>query len=415
MKTTNSKKKAFKGVPIWNFLSKKIPAGTMFIPLILSAIITTISIHCGLGESLWDFMGNPMKDLFGASGQMLLIGLMLFCTGTAITGRDFIEVGKRGVWPMLARFVPAYVLSAVVILVCGVNGFLGIDAITFTVCVTSVNAALYMGVIEPYGDAADNGNFPILLILAMPLVPFIFLSSFGEGEGSLLTKIMQIFSLLIPFLLGVLLGNLDPKIRSVFKSGNTIILPFLGFEFGSNIDLVKAFQGEIILAALLLTVIFLAIAIILPSIVECFILKRPCYVSMGSCALAGTALSIPPMFENYTFGGTAGADAASNSLAILAFVLLITNILCPFFTKWTMNYYFKHDAERARSLFSQTHPELLAAVYDADGNYRTHHHNHEIFSHIFHIRSHKEPVRMPLKEAQSEKAEKAPQQTETGI
>lgn len=389
MEKTKKEKKKFEGIEIWNFLNKKIPAGTMLIPLIISAIITTISIHCGLGESLWEFMGNPMEDLFGKSGQMLLIGLMLFYTGTAITARDFVEVARRGVWPMLARFIPAYGISAIVMIFCGVNGFLGIDTITFTVCVTSVNAALYMGVIEPYGDTSDNGNFPILLILAMPLVPFIFLSSFGEGGGDMLSKIMQIFSLLIPFLLGVILGNLDPKIRKVFKSGNAVILPFLGFEFGSNIDLVDAFQGRVIIGALLLTVIFLAISIIIPAIVELFALKRPCYVTMGSSALAGTALSIPPMLDTYTFGTIAGADAAKDSIAMLAFVLLITNILCPFLTKWTMNYYFKHNQVMARKIFKDTHPELLEAVYDENGNYRTHHHNHQIFSHIFKIRSHK--------------------------
>ena len=43
-----------------------------------------------------------MKDLFGKSGQMLIIGLMLFCTGTMIKPRDFVEVGKRGIWIILA-------------------------------------------------------------------------------------------------------------------------------------------------------------------------------------------------------------------------------------------------------------------------------------------------------------------------
>ena len=141
-------KKPFKGVKIWGFLNK-IPAGTMFVPLVISAIITTICIHCGLGESLWDYLGNPMKDLFGSTGQMLLIGLMLFCTGTTITGRDFIEVGKRGIWIILARLIPAYIICALVFVFAGVNGFAGIDAITLVCCLTSANAALYMGIIQP--------------------------------------------------------------------------------------------------------------------------------------------------------------------------------------------------------------------------------------------------------------------------
>ncbi len=381
-------KKPFKGVKIWDFLNK-IPAGTMFVPLVISAIITTICIHCGLGESLWSYLGNPMKDLFGSTGQMLLIGLMLFCTGTTITGRDFIEVGKRGIWIILARLIPAYIICALVFVFAGVNGFAGIDAITLVCCLTSANAALYMGIIQPYGDDSDKGTFPIMLIFSMPLVPFIFLSCFGSGEGNVLTSVLQIISLLIPFFLGVLLGNLDHKIRDVFKGGNAIILPFLGFQFGSTIDLVNAFQGDVILAALLLVVIYWAVTLIIPFIVDRFILKRPGYASVGSCSLAGVALSIPAMVATYNFGGVTGAEAAKNATAILAFVLFITNILAPFFTKWTMNNYFKHNHDDAIRVFSRSHPELLEAVYDENGNYRTHHHFHDIYSKIFHIKSHK--------------------------
>ena len=402
---TKKEKKPFKGVKIWDFLNK-IPAGTMFVPLVISAIITTICIHCGLGVSLWEYLGNPMKDLFGSTGQMLLIGLMLFCTGTTITGRDFIEVGKRGIWIILARLIPAYIICAVVFVCCGVSGFAGIDAITLACCLTSANAALYMGIIQPYGDDSDKGTFPIMLIFSMPLLPFIFLSCMGSGNGDLTQSILQIFSLLIPFLLGVLLGNLDHKIRDVFKGGNAIILPFLGFQFGSTIDLVNAFQGDVILAALLLTVIYWAVTMILPYLVDRFILKRPGYASIASCSLAGVALSIPAMVSTFTFNGVSGADAASNATAILAFVLFITNILAPFFTKWTMNVYFKHNHDDAERVFSRSHPELLAAVYDENGNYRTHHHNHDFYKKIFHFKSHNEEVKAETNTDNSQNTEK---------
>ena len=333
-----------------------------------------------------------MKDLFCSTVQMLIIGVRLFCKGTTITGRDFMEVGKRGIWIILARLIPAYIICAIVFVVCGVNGFCGIDAITLACCLTSANAALYMGIIQPYGDDSDKGTFPIMLIFSMPLVPFIFLSIEGSGSGDFTSSILQIVSLLIPFLLGVLLGNLDHKIRDVFKGGNAIILPFLGFQFGSTIDLVKAFQGDVILAALLLTVIYWAVTMIIPFVVDRFILKRPGYASVASCSLAGVALSIPAMVATFDFGGTSGAVAAQNATAILAFVLFITNILAPFFTKWTMNFYFKKNHDDAVRVFSRSHPELLAAVYDENGNYRTHHHNHDFYKKIFHIKSHKEEV-----------------------
>lgn len=386
--TKVKEKKQFEGIGIWKFLNE-IPAGTMFILLVISAIITTISVHSGIGMSLWDYLGEPMKSLFGPSGQMLVIGLMLFCTGTMITGHNFVEVGERGIWVILARLIPAYAISALVFIYLGPSGFAGIDAITLVCCLTSANAALYMGIIQPYADESDDGAFPIMLIFSMPLLPFIFLTYFGSGGGDFLSQIMQVFSLLIPFLLGVLLGNIDPEIKKVFKGGNTILLPFLGFQFGSTIDLVRAFQGEIILVAVLLTLIYWAVTIIIPFIVDRYILKRPGYASLGSSSLAGVALVLPAMVATFSFDGQPGSVVASNTVSILAFVLLITNVLAPFFTKWTMDAYFKNHKADAERVFSETHPELIAAVYDENGNYREHHHHHLVFGKIFRAMSHK--------------------------
>ena len=72
-----------KNINIWKSL-QKVPAGTMFVPLIIGAIITTICQGI-FNFDLWGTLGNPMKDMFSSSGQMLIIGLMLFCTGTQLS------------------------------------------------------------------------------------------------------------------------------------------------------------------------------------------------------------------------------------------------------------------------------------------------------------------------------------------
>ena len=70
-------------------------------------------------------------------------------------------------------------------------------------------------------------------------------------------------------------------------------------------------------------------------------MKRPGYASVASCSLAGVALSIPLMVDQVTFG-----SYATDAIAILAFVLAITNILCPFLTRWNNKYYQKKHPER---------------------------------------------------------------------
>ena len=213
-----------KNINIWKTL-QKVPAGTMFVPLIIGALITTLTEGV-FHFDLWATLGNPMKDMFSSSGQMLLIGLMLFCTGTSLRLGDLKDALHRGVLLILVRLGVAYALSALFFLAFGYDGVFGISFLAFVCAVTSANAALYMGIIQPFGDKADKASFGVMLICSMPLLPLLFLGFFGTS-GFGVAQVEQIISLLIPFVLGMLLGNLDADIRKVFAGGNAIILPFL--------------------------------------------------------------------------------------------------------------------------------------------------------------------------------------------
>lgn len=323
-----------KNVNIWKSL-QKVPAGTMFVPLIIGAIITTVCE--GIFKfNLWDTLGNPMKDMFSSTGQMLIIGLMLFCTGTQLKMSDMKDALHRGVLLILVRLGVAYALCAAFYALFGYKGFLGISFLAFVCAVTSANAALYMGIISPFGDKADKASFGIMLICSMPLLPLLFLGFYGEsGFGK--AQVMQIVSLIIPFILGMILGNLDEDIRKVFAGGNAIILPFLGFEFGSTINLIDAVK--MLPQGLLMSVIYFVIVITPSYIFERLVLHRPGYASFASASLAGVALVIPSMAAA---SNTAFEPYVNSAVAILAFVLAVTNILCPFMVKFILT---KHPAD----------------------------------------------------------------------
>ena len=323
-----------KNVNIWKTM-QKVPAGTMFVPLIIGAIITTICQGI-FSFDLWGTLGNPMKDMFSSSGQMLIIGLMLFCTGTQLKLSDMKEALHRGVLLILVRLGVAYALCALFYAAFGYDGVLGVSFLAFVCAVTSANAALYMGIISPFGDKADKASFGVMLICSMPLLPLLFLGFYGEtGFGE--TQVMQIVSLIIPFILGMVLGNLDEDIRKVFAGGNAIILPFLGFEFGSTINLIEAFK--MIPQGLLLSVIYFIVVITPSYLFERTVLHRPGYASFASGSLAGVALVIPSMAAA---SNTAFEPYVTSSVAVLAFVLAVTNILCPFMVKYILT---RHPAD----------------------------------------------------------------------
>ena len=326
-----------KNVNIWKTL-QKVPAGTMFVPLIIGAIITTVCQGI-FHFDLWETIGNPMKDMFSSTGQMLLIGLMLFCTGTSLKLGDLKDALHRGVLLIIVRLVVAYLLCALFFMLFGYEGILGISFLAFVCAVTSANAALYMGIIQPFGDKADKASFGVMLICSMPLLPLLFLGFYGTS-GFGMAQVLQIISLLIPFILGMILGNLDADIRKVFAGGNAIILPFLGFEFGSTINLFEAFK--MIPQGLLLSLIYFIIVITPSYIFERRVLKRPGYASFASASLAGVALAIPALAAA---SNTALEPYVNSTVAVLAFVLAVTNILCPFMVKWILK---KHPADNEK-------------------------------------------------------------------
>ena len=317
-----------KNINIWKTL-QKVPAGTMFVPLIIGAIITTVC-QGFFKFDLWSTLGNPMKDMFSSTGQMLIIGLMLFCTGTQLKLSDMRDALRRGVLLILVRLGVAYLLCALFYMAFGYDGILGVSFLAFVCAVTSANAALYMGIISPFGDKADKASFGIMLICSMPLLPLLFLGFYGKaGFGE--AQVMQIVSLIIPFILGMILGNMDAEIRKVFAGGNAIILPFLGFEFGSTINLIEAFK--MIPQGLLLSVIYFIVVITPSYVFERTVLHRPGYASFASGSLAGVALVIPSMAAA---SNTAFEPYVTSAVAVLAFVLAVTNILCPFMVKFIL-------------------------------------------------------------------------------
>ena len=308
---------------------QRVPAGTMLIPMVIGALIATVCRGL-LGFDLWELLGTPMQDMFSSSGQMLLLGLMLFFTGTQLRLSDLKTAAGRGLRLIAVRLGSAYLLSALDYFAFGYDGVCGISFLTLVCALTSCNAALYLGIVSPMGDRADQASFGVMLVCSMPLLPLLFLGFFGPvGFGR--AQVMQIVSQLIPFVLGVVLGNLDRDIRAVFSGGNAIIMPFLGFEFGSAIDLAACLR--LLPQGLLLTAVYLVVVIVPSWLYERRRLKRPGYVSVASACVAGVALTIPPLAAKADPSLGVYADTA---VSVLAFVLAATDLLCPCLVKLSL-------------------------------------------------------------------------------
>lgn len=313
-------KKTGKGIGIWAAMNK-VPGGLLIIPLVITAVINTI-FPSALA------IGSLTTAMFTSTGTLTIAGLLIFIAGTQLKVEQLGAVIKRGGVLIIVKLLICIVTCTLFIKWFGLDGVLGISAVAFCAAMCSTNPGVYMALVSKYGDETDLVNFAVLNILSMQVIPIAIIAS-ATGTSF---NAMEIVAILVPFILGIVLGNLDPVIRKVMGAGTPILLPFLGFCFGSTVNLISAFKNG--LAGIALSVIVLVINVVILVAADKLILRRPGYAFAASCAIAGIACSVPQMLaaSNEELYG----QYVSSSVATIALAMLITSLVVPFITKWTV-------------------------------------------------------------------------------
>ncbi len=290
---------------------KKIPGGLLLVPMMIVAVINTFCPELVR-------IGGATEALFTNTNTMYAVGLMLFFSGTQCMVGQVKEMVKVGGLLCLLKILIMVAASIIVQRFFGPDGFWGISLVAFLAVLASTNPGLYIALVTDNPTAVSV--FSLLNLLVMPIAPVMALnlaSGYGMDWNSVL-------SILIPFFLGMLLGNLDGEIRRLFSNGCTLVLPFMGFCLGGSINLIaamKAGAGGILCAGLfyLLTWIPLYTA-------ERFILKRDGLVATAMSAIAsftatapGMAAAANPFFEPYV----------ETAVAQIALASLVTSLITP--------------------------------------------------------------------------------------
>lgn len=66
---------------------------------------------------------------------------------------------------------------------------------------------------------------------------------------------ISFIAVLLPIGIGMLLGNLDPKIREFLKPGEAVTIPFFAFALGAGMDLANFFNPAVLTGGLTLAVL----------------------------------------------------------------------------------------------------------------------------------------------------------------
>lgn len=296
---------------------KNVPGGLLIIPMLISAIINTFCPNIVQ-------IGDPTTAVFTSKGTMVLIGMILFISGSQLKLSEVMVTLKRGGVLTLIRIILGWCLGYLFITTFGVDGVWGISAVAFIATITSTNPGLYLALMNSYGDNVDRATFGILNILAVPILPLIILNS----SSGVAIDYLGIVATFVPFLLGMLLGNVDTKIQEFFSVGTVILLPFLGISFGSYIDLMLAVQAGV--SGILLTILFLVVCMLPVVYMDKLLLKRPGYSAAASCSVAGISLVVPTLAAKLN---SIYVPFIQVAIAQIALAVIITSIIVPYITK----------------------------------------------------------------------------------
>ena len=305
-----------------NILKKidKIPGGIILVPMLCTAIINTLC-----PEALQ--IGVITPPLLSPSGPPVFIGVLLFLAGSQFQVKDIPAAMGRGGVLLLAKILIAVGLTFCYLRLFGTDGALGISVLAFCITVISLNPGTFLAVATVYGDSVDPPGFGLYNLVVAPTIPAVIL---GVLDGAAFDY-MAIVTTLVPFLLGMLLGNLDPELKGLFAGATRPVLFFAGCDFGAAVDLVSAVKTGV--SGLALSGIYIVFCLGLMLLVDKLILRQPGYAAASLSCVAGASVSMPPIVAELL---PQYAPYVESAMAQIACGVVFTTVFSCFFTKWVL-------------------------------------------------------------------------------
>jgi 2-keto-3-deoxygluconate permease len=298
-------------------LVKKVPGGLMVIPLVLGVLTNTLFPgFLGIGSfttALWK------------TGANTLIALFLFCNGAQINVKQAGQPLAKGVLLTAVKFLIGTILGIMVNKIWGPFGIIGITPLAIIGAITNSNGGLYAALAGEFGDSTDVGAVSVLSINDGPFLTMVAFGLSGIANIPFITLI----AVIIPIIVGCILGNLDEDLRKFLANGTTVAIPFFAFPLGAGLNLtqlVSAGLPGIILGIVCTTTTGLGGYFIMKLIKS----KNP-VAGAAIGTTAGNAVGTP--------AALAAADAtlapiAEISTVQIAAAIIVTAILCPILVSW---------------------------------------------------------------------------------
>lgn len=299
---------------------EKVPGGMMLVPLLLGAVLHTFWPNTG------KYFGSFTNGVI--TGVVPILAVWLFCLGASIhvraTGTVLRKSGSLIATKIGLAWLVAFALSRVLPVEGIQSGFFaGLSVLAIVAAMDMTNAGLYASLMEEYGTKEEAGASVLIGMESGPLVTMIILGSTGLAafEPRLLVGV------LIPFLIGFALGNLDADLREFFSKATRTLIPFFAFSLGNTIDLRVILETGLLGVLLAVGVMVVSGAALIAA--DIVLGGGRGTAGIAASSTAGAAVATPHLVAQ---AAPQFAPAAPAATALVAACVVVTALLTPVVT-----------------------------------------------------------------------------------
>lgn len=298
---------------------ERVPGGMMLIPLLAGAVINTV--HHGTGSFSDTFTGA----LF--SGSMPILAMFYVCMGATIDVRTTPYILKKGGALLVTKALVALAVGAAAGHFLGegpVGGgvFAGISALALVAALNDTNGGLYMALMSQFGRSRDAAAYSLMSLESGPFLTMVTLGVAGLSAFPWQTLVGAI----LPLVVGMVLGNLDPRMRTFLGAAVPVCIPFFGFALGAGIDLKAVWTAGLLGVGL-------GLLVLLVSGGTLFVVDRLVggngLAGLAAASTAGNATAVPAVVAA---ANPAYREAAGKATVLVASAVVVTSLLVPVVT-----------------------------------------------------------------------------------
>jgi 2-keto-3-deoxygluconate permease len=300
---------------------ERIPGGMMIGPLLLGALIAN------LAPGLPKFFGSFTGAIF--TGALPILAVFFVCLGATIEFKAAPAILRKGGLLLAAKLGCGLIVALSAGRLLGMapiagGALAGLSTLALVTAVNDTNGGLYMALMAQYGTPNDAAAYSVM---ALESGPFLTMVTLGVA-GLAAFPWPVLLGAVLPLLLGMALGNLDPEMRAFLRGAVPVLIPFFAFALGATLDLSSVWRAGAL-------GVILGLGVTACSGLMLLLVDRlgggNGVAGLAASSTAGNAAAVPMLIAA---ANPAYAPAAAPATVLVSASIVVTAFATPLVTAW---------------------------------------------------------------------------------